>query len=215
MVTAGPSSSTSHMAIALAGVGSWHVRRAWWFDSGGGASQGNLPRVVVSQRPSRQMRVIRMFLPTPTPTPCHWVLRSMAQAASSLVVGVRFAPWAVDVVVHRQLWVSLSSAACRMACGSSGSSAASGYDMPRCQLLWQGEGQGPLRGYAASPHGGGCGMWGGPAVESTLSRSGMLECDLHAKACANLREGDKEGNHDWFPNNINRSHTFPLTVPWS
>jgi hypothetical protein len=41
----------------------------------------------------------------------------------------------------------------------------------------------------------------------------MLECDLQANASANFREGDKERNQDWFPNDVNRSHTFPLTAP--
>jgi hypothetical protein len=36
----------------------------------------------------------------------------------------------------------------------------------------------------------------------------MLKCD-RANACANFREGDKEGDHDWFSNNRNRSCTFP------
>jgi hypothetical protein len=51
------------------------------------------------------------------------------------------------------------------------------------------------------------------AEEKRLAVVSLLECDLQANACANFREGDKEGNRDWFPNNVSRSHTFPLIEP--
>jgi hypothetical protein len=47
----------------------------------------------------------------PSPHPLPLGPRSVVQAATSSVSSGEFAPWAVIVVIHRQLWVSPSPAA--------------------------------------------------------------------------------------------------------